>query len=78
MLGGASAKICYVLASPARRADPRCLLVAALLSCCAVCFGILALAGCEVVALAGIELPHVQATFAVRHISYVVRLGWKR
>ena len=56
------------------------LLYRLLRSCSAVPYalGVLAIAGRAAAALAGIELPHIQAIFAVWLIFCVVGLDWVR
>lgn len=77
--GSASAQMYYVLVY-AQLVVLTPLLYRLLHSCPIVPYalGILALVGREVAALAGIELPHVQAIFAVWLIFYVVGLDWGR
>ena len=79
VLGSASAQMYYVLVY-AQLVVLTPLLYRLLRSCPAVPYalGVLAIAGREAAALAGIELPHVQAIFAVWLIFYVVGLDWER
>ena len=79
VLGSASAQMYYVLVY-AQLVVLTPLLYRLLHSCPIVPYalGVLALVGREVAALAGIELPHVQAIFAVWLIFYVVGLDWER
>ena len=79
VLGSASAQMYYVLVY-AQLVVLTPLLYRLLRSCSAVPYalGVLAIAEREAAALAGIELPHVQAIFAVWLIFYVVGLDWER
>lgn len=79
LTGGASAQMYYVLVY-AQLVVLTPLLYRLLRFCPVVPYAIdvLALAGREAAALAGIALPHVQAIFAVWLIFYVVGLDWER
>ena len=79
VLGSASAQMYYVLVY-AQLVVLTPLLYRLLHSCPIVPYalGVLALVGREVAALAGVELPHAQAIFAVWLVFYVVGLDWER
>ena len=77
--GGASAQMYYLLVY-AQLVVLTPLLSRSLRFCPVVpyAFGVLALVGREMAALAGFALPHVQAIFAVWLIFYIVGLDWER
>ncbi len=79
LVGSAAAQMYYVLVY-AQLVVLTPLLYRLLRACPAVPYavGILALVGREAAALAGINLPQVQAIFAVWLIFYVVGLDWER